>query len=111
MLLVFGLNHTHEVINYLKVLLKWDSSNLISYKSKTLCACVYNPQYMYVIRNSLTYYILYMHVEYMLVMWVREYYGSHMLKYIEWVELCRFWKKGVTLLQIFIDISLMNTPR
>ena len=28
---------------------------------------------------------------------------GHVLKYIEWVELRRFWKKGMILLQIFID--------
>ena len=39
----------------------------------------------------------------MQVIWVRGYYGSHVLKYIEWVEVCRFWKKEMALLQIFID--------
>jgi len=36
----------------------------------------------------------------MLVIWVRGYYGSHVLKYIKWVELYRFWKK---VLQIYLD--------
>jgi len=29
--------------------------------------------------------------------------GLHMLRYIEWVEHCRFWKKGMILFQIYID--------
>ena len=31
------------------------------------------------------------------------YYGSHRLKYIEWIKLLIFWKKGVVVLQIYID--------
>ena len=38
----------------------------------------------------------------MLLIWVRGYYGLHVLKHIKWVELYRFWKKGMILLQIYI---------
>ena len=37
------------------------------------------------------------------VLWVRGYYGSHTVKCIERVELCRFWKKGMILLQTYVD--------
>ena len=48
-------------------------------------------------------------VEYILVLWVRGYYGSRSLKHIQWAESCKFRKKNMPLLQIILGNNVKLT--
>ena len=48
---------------------------------------------------------------YVLVLWVRWYYGSCSLKHIQWEKSCKFWKKKRLLLQIILGNNVKLTKK